>query len=79
MAYDVAQLKTDIASILHGTTLNSIQAIDQLIYRGTSELLEDVDPQETKRILQLSSPIYTSVYDYPLPPDLKGHRHTSSS
>ncbi len=74
MAYDVAQLKTDIASILHGTTLNSIQNIDQLIFRGASELLEDVDPQETKRIVELASPLYDKVFDYPLPSDLKGNK-----
>jgi len=74
MAYDVAKLKTDISSILHGTTLNSLQNVDQLIFRAASELLEDVDPQETKRIIPLSSPLFDAVYDYPCPSDLKGNK-----
>jgi hypothetical protein len=59
--------------MLHGTTLDNIEAIDQLIYRAARQLLLDIDPQETIRISQFTNPIYSEVYDYALPADLKGN------
>lgn len=70
--YTVGKLKTDLTNSLHGTTLNRIQGVDQIIQRAGSELLLELDPMETKRIVQLASPIFNSVYDYTLPVDLKG-------
>lgn len=74
MAYSVTNLKADLAGILHGTTLNQITNLDGLIYRGARQVLLDVDPQETKRILPLASAIYSNIYDYPIPVDLKGNK-----
>jgi len=74
MAYDIAVLKQDLAGIMHGTTLNEITNLDGLINRAARQVLLDVDPQETKKILPFSSPIYDQVYDYACPVDLKGNR-----
>lgn len=70
--YTVSDLKTDLSNSLHGTTLNKVQGVNQAIERAGSQLLMDLDPQETIRINQFTSPIYQQVYDYALPTDLKG-------
>jgi len=74
MAYSVQNLKTDLEGILHGTTTNQIQGLDNLIYRAARQLLLDVDPQETKRTLEFVAPIYNSVFDYAIAPDVKGNK-----
>ncbi len=73
MAYTVGNLKQDLTGMAHGTTLNSVQGINQLIYRAGRKLLLDVDPQETIRFLPFAGPIFDTVYDYPLAPDVKGN------
>lgn len=74
MAYNVSTLKSDLDGILHGTTTNKVTGLDNLINRAARQLMLDVDPQETKRISQFSNPIYNSIFDYPLPVDLKGNK-----
>jgi hypothetical protein len=74
MAYDITQLQSDLESTLHGTNLSSLQNIYNLIFRGAAQLLLDLDPQETKRIVELPSPIYKNIYDYALPADVKGNK-----
>ena len=71
--YTVGNLKTDLTAALHGTTLNKVQSVNAIIQRAASTLLLEVDPQETIRINQLTSPIFNQVYDYALPTDLKGN------
>ncbi len=51
--YNVQDLKNDLTGILHGTTTNQIQNLDGVINRAARQLLLDVDPQETKRIVEL--------------------------
>lgn len=74
MSYSIAKLKTDIISTLHGTTLDSLQNVYQLIFRGASEILLDVDPQETIRTVQIPNAVYGNVYDYTSASDLKGNK-----
>ena len=74
MAYSVGDLKTDIVAVLHGTTLNQIQSINALINRAARKLLNDVDPIETERTVQINTPLYDKVYNYALPNDLKDDR-----
>lgn len=73
MAYNIQALKADLEGVLHGTTINQIQGVDNLINRAARELLLTVDPQETKNIVEFASPIYSNVWDYPLPADFKGN------
>jgi len=74
MAYTISDLKTDLSGVIHGTDLNKVENLDGLINRASRRLLSDIDPQETIRIVQIQSPIFDRVYDYPLPSDLKGNR-----
>lgn len=74
--FTVQQLELDLTAMLHGTTLDQVTNVNGLIYRAARQLLLDCDPQETKRIVQLS-PVFSNVYDYPLvtiAPDLKGQK-----
>ena len=74
MSYSILNLKQDLTGILHGTQLNQIQGLDNLINRAARQLLLDCDPQETKRIALFSAPIFNSVYDYPIAADVKGNK-----
>ena len=74
MAYSIATLKDDITGVQHGTTLNQITGINNIINRAARKLIADFDPFETIRIQQLATPIFDKVYDYPCPADLKDDR-----
>lgn len=74
MSYSVQDLTNDIEGILHGTTTNQIQNFDGVINRAARQLLLDVDPQETKRTLEFVTPIFNSVFDYPIASDVKGNK-----
>jgi hypothetical protein len=74
MARTIAQLKNDLARKLHGTNLNQVQDVNGLIDEAAREVLNDVDFYETKRIAQIGNAVYSDVYDYTLPTDLKGNK-----
>lgn len=74
MAYSVLNLKADLEGVLHGTTNNQIQNLDGVINRAARQLMLDVDPQETKRTLEFTGPIFNTVFDYPIAPDVKGNK-----
>lgn len=71
MSYSVLNAKQDLTGIIHGTTLNKVTNLNQLFNRSARQVLQDLDPQETIRIQQLN-PVFTGVFDYPIPSDLKG-------
>lgn len=73
MAYNIQKLKADLTGVIHGTTLNKVVNLNGIIDRSARQVLQDIDPQETKRILQFSTPIFESVYTYYLAPDVKGN------
>lgn len=72
--YDITKLKADLEGMMHGTTLNQITNLYGLINRAASQLLLDCDPQETIRIVPIINAVYSQVFDYPLPVDIKGNR-----
>jgi len=74
MSYTISDLKVELAGILHGTTLNKVEALDNLIYRAARKLIADFDPIETVRIAQIATPLFDKVYEYNCPTDLKGDR-----
>ena len=74
MSYNIATLKADLEASLHGTSLNKVTNINGIFNRAASQLLFDLDPQETKRTVAMASPIFSNVYDYYLPNDLKGNK-----
>lgn len=74
MPYSITQLKSDIEPSLHGTTLDEVPNIDNVIYRAARQLLLDVDPQETIRTVPLANTLFQDVFQYELPTDLKGNK-----
>ncbi len=74
MSYSITNLSADLEGVLHGTTINQITNFYGLLFRAASEVLEDVDPQETKRIVQITGPVFNEVYYYAVPVDLKGNK-----
>jgi len=72
--YNIQSLLADLQGVLHGTQLNQIQGVDNLIYRAARRLLLDIDPQETKRTVEFINPIFNTVYDYPIATDVKGNK-----
>lgn len=73
MAYNILRLKQDLTGVIHGTTLNKVVNLNGIINRAARQVLQDIDPQETKRIQQFATPIFESVYSYFLAPDVKGN------
>lgn len=71
---NISTVKSELEGILHGTTVNKITNINGVFNRAARRLLLDLDPQETKRIVPLTTQIYNSVYDYACPSDLKGNK-----
>lgn len=70
---NITTLLNDIASVVHGTTLNKIPNVYGHINRAARAVLLDVDPKETQRIVQLAQ-VFNSVFDYAIPVDVKGDR-----
>ena len=72
--YNILSLKASLTGVVHGTTLNKVVNLNGVIERAARQLLSDVDPQETKRILSFTTPIFQNVYTYALAPDVKGNK-----
>ena len=69
----ITTLLSDLASVVHGTTVNKVPNIYGHINRAAREILLDVDPKETQRIVQLTQ-VFNNTFDYPIPVDVKGDR-----
>lgn len=74
MSYSVQTAKNDLQGVLHGTNLNQITNLDGIFDRAARQLLFDLDPQETKRTLEFTNPIFNTVFDYPIAADVKGNK-----
>jgi hypothetical protein len=74
MSYTVAQLRSDISGMIHGVDLSQLEGFNSLLYRSVRDLLLDVDPKETIRLIALDKPIVTNQFEYQLPVDMKGNR-----
>lgn len=72
--YTIATAEQDLEGMLHGTTLNQITNLTNLENRAARQLLLDLDPQETKRTVEFTTPIFNSVYDYAIADDVKGNK-----
>lgn len=71
MSYAVSDIKSDLAAVFHGTTVNKFSNLAGTMTRVARQFLLDCNPIETKRIAQLGQ-VFNSVYDYAPPSDLKG-------
>lgn len=73
MGIPISTIKDDLRGVIHGTTVDKITNLYGLFNRTASQVLLDVDLQETKQIQTLAQ-VFNSVYDYSSPEDLKGNR-----
>lgn len=71
MAYSVQDVLNDLTSVTHGTTVNKIPNVYGILSRAAREVLADVNPKETQKIVQLSQ-VFNNVFDYACPTDVKG-------
>lgn len=74
MSYTIADVKSDLSAMLKGTTTDKIPNIFSILKRAGRQLLLDIDPDETKRISEITNALYDNVYDYQLPADVKGKK-----
>lgn len=74
MSYTITTATADLAAVLHGTNVNKVQGLNNLFNRSARQLLLDIDPIETERIVLTTTPIYSQIWDYACPTDLKGNR-----
>ena len=73
MSYEISDLKTDLGAMLHGGSIDDIEAPFNLFNRAARQLLLDIDLTETKRTTSLGQ-IYQGIYNYTPPTDLKGDK-----
>jgi hypothetical protein len=73
MAYSITTLINDLIGVTHGTTVNKIPNLYGVFNRAARQVLQDVDPKETMRTVQMSQ-VFNNVFDYSLPIDVKGDR-----
>lgn len=74
MAYLVSDLKTELEGVVHGTSLNKVRNINELIYRAGRQVLLDCDPPETERIQDIENALFDEVDRYAIPSDLKSNK-----
>lgn len=74
MPMRVSEIISELEAMLHGTTLAQVVNINGILNRAARQLMLDIDPQETKRITPLLTPVYYQVFDYALPDDVKGNK-----
>lgn len=75
MATTLLDVKNGIARKLHGVTANQITDFYGLAFDAAVKVLQDTDPEETRRLVPLATPLYgQAAYDYACPTDLKGNR-----
>ena len=74
MSLSVSESKSELEAMLHGTSLAQVVNINGIFNRAARQLMLDIDPQETKRILPMDSPVYYQIFDYEAPADIKGNK-----
>lgn len=68
----LAQLESDIASKMKGTSVREIKDFFGTAAAAANRMVSRIDTQETRRTITLSTPFYDNVNDYVLPADYKG-------
>ena len=71
LTISLAQLKSDIAGKLRGTSIRQINDFYGTAASAANRMLGRIDTQETIRIQTLASPFFDNVNDYSLVTDFK--------
>lgn len=70
-SYTIADAKNDLTGMSHGGSLGKIRNLDALWWRAARNLITRINPQETRRITNITNAIHDDIYDYALPSDFK--------
>ncbi len=70
---EITDAENELAGMMHGTSLNQIQNLYGVFNRAARRVLTDVDPWETKVIVEIGS-VFDEVFDYTCPIDVKGNK-----
>jgi hypothetical protein len=73
MNYTVSDLKTDIASTLHGTDISSITSPFNLFWRAARTFVMHYSPKEMVRTNRSTMPLFSSMEYIVVPDDVKGN------
>jgi len=67
----VADLKNDITTAMHGTSLRVCSDINNTIKNAALQMLLRIDPKSTIRTEPISNAVYDKIYNYICPEDVK--------
>lgn len=70
MAQSILTLKDELAGMLHGTNIDGVHYPLGVFYRAGRQMLLDCKPFETKRLVELTTPLYQDIFTYTAPSDL---------
>ena len=71
LSITVAQLRSDIAGKMKGTSVKEVKDFYGTAGSAANRMLARIDPQETIRIVTMSTPFFDNVQDYALVTDFK--------
>jgi hypothetical protein len=71
LSITLADLKSDIASMMKGTSVKQITDFYSTAAAAANRMLARIDPEETRRTSTLTSPFFDNVQDYVLVDDFK--------
>src|ERR1035437_751831 len=71
LSITVAQLRSDIAGKMKGTSVKEVKDFYGTAGTAANRMLARIDPQETIRIVTMSTPFFDNVQDYALVTDFK--------
>ena len=74
MSYTISMARSDFEGRLHGTSLNKVANLNELMIRAGRKLFNDHDIQESIRIQTLTNALFDQVFDIALPADVKNDR-----
>ncbi len=67
----IGDFKDNLAGLLHGVNIDTINDLDLILQRASNTLLSKIDPIDTMRTAALSQTIHDDVFNYSLPSDYK--------
>ena len=74
MAQDISTFKSNVSRKIHGTSLNKVEGINDLIAEAGGNVIARLDPAETIREVQITNGLFDDIFDYTAPADLKGKK-----
>ncbi len=71
MNISISQLKSDIAGKMKGTSIREVKDFNGTARSAANRMLARIDPQETIRIVTMTTPFFDNIIDYALVSDYK--------